>query len=143
MAEHIDSVISLCINVSNKLLKDVPMEQSTEQPTDVPIEQPAEVLTQPHKDMLTTDMPLEQQPTEEPTEQPTDMLMEQPKEQSMDMHYGEVKPNMSEMAMLEGLVFKDIILKSGYRQTERTSVVTSRWRHARTPCGSVHTHWST
>ena len=59
MAEHIDSVISLCINVSNKLLKDVPMEQSTEQPTDVPIEQPAEVLTQPPKDMLTTDMPLE------------------------------------------------------------------------------------
>jgi hypothetical protein len=161
MAEHIDTVISSRIGVSNKPLKDVPMKQSTEQPTDVPIEQPtdvptqppkdvpmeqpteqpAEVPTQPPKDVPTTDMPLEQ-PTEVPTEQPTDMPTDKPKEQSMDMHYGEVKPNVSEIATLEGLVFKDIILESGYKQTERTSVATSRWRRARTPCGSVRTHRS-
>ena len=127
MAEHIDSVVSLCIDMSNKPLKDVPMEQSTEQPMDMLIEQLAEVLTQPPKDVPTTDMLLEQQPTEELTEQPTDMPMEQPKEQSMDMHYSKVKPNMSEMATLEGLVFKDIILKSRYKQTKCTSVATSHW----------------
>ena len=118
MAEHIDTVISSRIDASNKPLKDVPMKQSTEQPTDVP--------TQPPKDVPTTDMTLEQ-PTEVPTEQPTDMPTDKPKEQLMDMHYGEVKPNVSEMATLEGLVFKDIILESGYKQTERTSVATSRW----------------
>ena len=131
----------------------MPIEQPTEVPTqppkdapmEQPTEQPAEVPTQPLKDVPTTDMPLEQPtevPTEQPTDMPTDMLTDKPKEQSMDMHYSELKPNVSKMATLEGLVFKDIILGSGYMQTERTSAATSRWRRARMPCGSVRTHRS-
>ena len=63
------------------------------------------------------------------------MPMDKLKEQSMDMHYVKVKPNVSEMATLRELVFKDIILKSGYKQTKRTSVARSRWRCVRMPCG--------
>jgi hypothetical protein len=91
MAEDIDTVFSSRIDVSTKPLKDVPVKQSTKQPTDVLIEQPTEVPTQPPKGVPTTDMPLEQ-PTEVPTEQPTDMPTDKPKEQSMDMYYGPTCP---------------------------------------------------
>ena len=59
------------------------------------------------------------------------------------MDYSKVKPNMSELATLEGAhsVFKDITL-SGYMQSKRTSVATSGWRHTRASFGSMHTHQS-
>ena len=70
------------------------------------------------------DMPMGQS-MEQPMGKPTD----KPKEQSMDMYYGKVKRNVSEMATLEQAhsVFKNIVLKSGYKQTKSTSVATSRW----------------
>ena len=73
-----------------------------------------------------------------------DMLTGKLKEQLMNLHCSKVKPNMSEMAMLEGAhsVFKDIILESGYKQIKCTSVATSCWQHVRTSFGSVCTHQS-
>ena len=88
-------------------------------------------------------------PSEQSIEQPTDMPImpkEQPtdrsKEQSIDVGHGKVKPNMIEMATLEGAhsVFKGI--KNGHMQSKRASVATSRWQHARASFGSVHTHRS-
>ena len=60
------------------------------------------------------------------------------------MDYGNVKPNMLEMAMLEGAhsVFKDIALKSRYMQSKHTSVATSRWQHTCVSFRSMHTHQS-
>ena len=136
------------------------IEQSTEQPTDMPImptEQPMDMPIMPTEQPK--DMPIEQtnewptnMPTKQPTDMPTGQPMEQPtdkptdklKEQSIDIDYGKVKPNMSEMATLEGahLVFKDITLKSGYMQSKRTSVATSRWRHTRVSFGLMRTHLS-
>ena len=91
------------------------------------------------------DMPSEQpkeQRTDMPTKQPTDMPTGRPKEQSIDVGHGKVKPNMIEMATLEGAhsVFKGI--KNGHMQSKRASVATSRRRHARASFGSVRTHRS-
>ena len=60
-------------------------------------------------------------------EQPTGKLTDKLKEQLIDMDYSKVKPNMSEMVMLEGAhsVFKDITTKSRYMQSKHTSVMTS------------------
>ena len=117
-----------------------------EPPTDVPTEQPRDMPPEPPRDMppeQPMDMPPEQ-PTDVPTEQPTNMPTNKPKEQLMNLQYGKVKPKVSEMAALEGAhsVFKNTILKSGYKQTKRTFVATSRWRRARTSFGSVRPHQS-
>ena len=116
LAEEVDACIKFELTrrcVS--FYKDVLSEQSIEQPTDMPIM---------------------------PKEQPTDMPTGRPKEQSIDVGHGKVKPNMIEMATLEGAhsVFKGI--KNGHMQSKRASVATSRWRHARASFGSVHTHRS-
>ena len=92
---------------------------SIEQPTDMPVmlkEQPTDMPTkQP------TDMPTEQ-PTDMPMKQPADMLTDRPKGRSIDMGYGKVKPNMFEMATLEGAhsIFKGIAIKNGHMQSKRT-----------------------
>ena len=84
------------------------------------------------------------EPTDMPTKQPTDMPTDRPKEQFIDMGHGKVKPNMLEMATLEGAhsVFKDIALKSGHMQSKLTSVATSRWLHMRASFKSMRTHQS-
>ena len=72
------------------------------------------------------------------------MPTDRPKEQSIDMGYGKVKPNMFEMATLEGAhsIFKGIRIKNRHMQSKRASVATSRRRHARASFGSVRTHRS-
>ena len=130
--------------------KDMPSKQSIEQPNKQSIEQPSEQsIEQPKRQSIEppTDMPTEQptdMPTGQPMEQTTGKLTNKLKEHSIDMNYGKVKPNLSEMATLEGAhsVFKDIVLKSGYMQSKRTSVATSRWRRTRTSFGSMLTHRS-
>ena len=125
-----DMPMELTTDVPMEKLTDMPLEPPTdvptEQPTDMPPEQPTDIPTE-----QPTDVPPEQ-PTDVPTEQPTDMLTDKPKEQLMNLQYSKVKPKVSEMATLEGehSVFKDIILESGYKQTKRTSVATSRWQRA-------------
>ena len=132
LAEEVDACIEFELTRRRVgFYKDMPSEQSIEQPTDMPImlkEQP-------------TDMPTEQ-PTDMPMKQPTDMPTGRPKEQSIDVGHGKVKPNMIEMATLEGAhsVFKGI--KNGHMQSKRASVATSRRRHARASFGSVRTHRS-
>ena len=120
LAEEVDACIEFELTRRRVgFYKDMPSEQSIEQPTDMPI------------------MPREQ-PTDMPMKQPTG----RPKEQSIDVGHGKVKPNMIEMATLEGAhsVFKGI--KNGHMQTKRASVATSRRRHARASFGSGRTHRS-
>ena len=140
LAEEVDACIEFELTRRRVgFYKDMPSEQSIEQPTDMPImpkEQPTDMPTKQPTDMLT------EQPTDMPMKQLTDMPTDRPKEQSIDVGYGKVKPNMFEMATLEGAhsVFKGI--KNGHMQSKRTSAATSRWRHTRAPFGSVRTHRS-
>ena len=124
LAEEVDACIEFELTRRRVgFYKDMPSEQSIEQPTDMPIM-------------------LKEQPTDMPTKQPTGMPTGRPKEQSIDVGHGKVKPNMIEMATLEGAhsVFKGI--KNGHMQSKRASVATSRRRHARASFGSVRTHRS-
>ena len=117
LAEEVDACIEFELTRRRVgFYKDMPSEQSIEQPTDMP--------------------------TKQPTDMPTEQLTGRPKEQSIDVGHGKVKPNMIEMATLEGAhsVFKGI--KNGHMQSKRASVATSRWRHARASFGLVHTHRS-
>ena len=109
-------------------------KQSIEQPTDmliIPKGQPADMLTKQPADMLT------EQQTDMPLKQLTDMLMGRPKEQSINMGHSKMKPNMIEMAMLEGAhsVFKGIIIKNRHLQSKHASVMMSCGRHAHASFG--------